>query len=270
MSSLQIPERPVFNSIEPGLESDLTPPVSSLAVLAMLLGIFSLTAALTVSIVPFAIVVAVLCAVLTLRLSWDPAVGGLRLAQIGLCFAVIGCTWGLTATRLTEAYYYSQASEHAKLFLQTLSAGKEFDAFELTQPEPDRQVTGTDIEAHYKEVMSTSTPTRSQMSMPKDILSSETLKSSRSKEALEEFLSTSNTKEIISHGKDAKWDFVRGEEVVRMTSSVNRISIVMVDSANPSKKYQVSMNRVIGQYVSKPGKSSVAIWDVNKLKAVKE
>jgi hypothetical protein len=270
MSAIQSTERPVFNTIEPGLDIDLTPPISGLAILAMLLGIFSLTAALTTSVVPFAVVVAVLCAVLIWKLSWDSTVSGMRLAQIGLCCAIFGATWGLTATRFTEAYYYAQAGEHAKLFLKTLSDGKQFNAFELTQPEPNRQVTGTDIEAHYKGLLSASLPVRTEVSKPEEMPSGETMKSSHSKEELEEFLTTSSTKEIMSHGKDANWELVRGGGVVRMSSTVNRVSVVMIDKANSAKKYQVDLNRVVGQMIAKPGTSSVAIWDVDRTKVVKE
>jgi hypothetical protein len=275
MSTLQVPERPAFNSLEPGLDTDLAPPVSSLAVLAMVLGIFSLLAAVSVNIVPFAIVVAVLCVALIWRLSWDTSVSGGRLAQIGLWCAVFGASWGLTTSRLTTAYYYSNAGEHAKFFLQTLSSGKQYDAFELTQPESERLVTGTDIEAHYKGLMAASLPTRSEMIMPEnateqDMPSSESMKNSLSKEQLETFLGNPSTSEIMTHGVDAQWSFVRGEEVRRMDDSTNRIVVVMVDLAKPSKEYLVSMNRVTGQYVAQPGQAAVAIWDVDRVKATKE
>jgi hypothetical protein len=274
MSTLQVPERPAFNSLEPGLDTDLTPPVSSLAVLAMVLGIFSLVAAITVSVVPFAIVVAVLCAVLIWKLSWDTGVGGIRLAQIGLWCSVFGATWGLTTTRLSEAYFYSQAAEHAKLFMQTLSAGKQYEAFELTQPETNRLVTGTDIVAHYEGLMASDLPTRSAMMMPEDMgqemPSPETMKNSQAKESLETFLITPSTKEVMAHGKDADWNFVRGESVLRMDITTHRIDVVMVDKTNTSKKYLVSMNRVTGQFMPQPGRGAVAIWDVDRVKAVKE
>lgn len=271
MSSLQMPERPVFNSVEPGLDTDAAPPVSGLAILSMILGIFSLTAALSVSVVPFAIVVAILSALLIWKLSRDSTLSGLRLAQIGLFCAIVGGAWGITATRLTEAYLYSQARVHAKLFLEVLASGKIYDAFELTQPEPSRQVTGTDIEAYYKALLSTPMSVTPDMSGPPEQMpSGETMKSSHAKEELEEFMTMSTTKDIMSHGKDAKWDFVRGTRVVRMSNTVDRISVVMVDSANPSKKFQVDLNRVVGQFIAKPGTSPVAIWDVDRTIAVKE
>ncbi|MDX1928125.1 MAG: hypothetical protein SFV81_16480 [Pirellulaceae bacterium] len=274
MSTLQVPERPAFNSLEPGLDTDLAPPVSPLAVLAMVLGIFSLVSAIAVSVVPFAIVVAVLCAALIWKLSWDTGVGGMRLAQIGLWCSVFGATWGLTTTRLTEAYFYSQAAEHAKVFLQTLSAGKQYEAFELTQPEQNRLVTGTDIAAHYEGLMASDLPTRSAMMVPdmnqEEMPSPETMKNSRSKEELEAFIGSPSTKEVMAHGKDADWKFVRGESVLRMDNTTNRVDVIMVDSAKPSKKYSVSMNRVTGQFMPQPGRGSVAIWDVDRVKAVKE
>ena len=270
MTSLQIPDRPGFNSLEPGLDSDLAPPISTLAIVAILLGIVSLSAALSVSAVPFAIVVAVLCAVLTWRLSWDSTVSGLRLAQAGLCCAVLGATWGLTSTRVTEAYYYTQAAEHARVFLQTLSIGKKFVAFELMQPEPNRQVTGTDIEAHYNSLLSASLPTQMATPSPEDMPSGETMKNSHAKEELDEFLTTTSTKEIMSHGKDAQWEFVRGDGVIRMSSNVNRISVVMVDKSKPAKKYSVEMNRVVGGLIREADKPPIAIWDIDRAKPVKE
>lgn len=270
MSTLQVPERPVFNSLEPELDNELSPPISPFAVVAMLLGIFSLTAALAVSIAPFAILVAVLCAVLTWALSRNPSVGGVLLAQIGLCCAVLGATWGLTAAKLTDDYYYSSAGEHAKLFLETLSSGKKFDAFELTLPESGRQVTGTDIEAHYESILATSMPNRKDVNNAAPGPSNETMKSSLVKDEVQEFLDRSATKDVVARGKDAKWQFVRGLEVFRRNNRENRISVVMIDANDPSTEYEVSLNRIVGNYIPKPGTSAVAIWDVDGVKVVKE
>ncbi len=206
MSTVQMPERPVFNSLDPSLEAELAPPISSLAIVALVLGVLSLTAGLSVFIFPFAIFVAVLCAILIWRLSTDSTVSGIRLAQIGLFCSLLGGAWGVTTAKLTDTYYYSHASEHAKLFLQTLSAGKQYEAFELTQREPERQVTGTDIETHYKSIMATDYPVRTDMSKPEDMPSAETMKNSHAKEELVEFLDAASTKEVMTHGKDAKWN----------------------------------------------------------------
>ncbi len=266
MSTLHMPERPVFNSLEPGLDTDLTPPISPLAVVAMVLGIFSLTAAITVSVVPFAIIVALLCAFLTWKLSRDSTVGGVRLAQIGLCCAVLGSTWGLTATQLTRSFYFLHAGENAKTFLQLLSAGKQLEAFELTQPEANRQVTGTDVEAHYKGLIKEA----SEMSASAKSSAEDNMRGPTVSDKVEDFLASLTTKEIMSHGKDAQWNFVRGVDIVRVNSTSNRVTVLMVDSAEPSKKFQVSMNRVIGQFVSKPGLSSIATWEVDRVSAAKE
>jgi hypothetical protein len=263
-------ERPAFNSLEPSLDSDLAPPVSNLAIICMVLGILSLAAALSVSIAPFAVVVAVLCAVMTWRLSWDTSLSGLRLAQIGLCCAVIGGTWSLTAKRVTEAYLYSQAAAHAKLFLETLSAGKTYEAFELTQEEALRQVTGTDIEVHYKNLVSTQLPKRTEMSTPEDMPSPETMKLSQTKGELDAFLDNPSTKELLEHGADSNWSFVRGAGVTRKPGSTSLISVVMVDRAKPKKFYEVELKRDTGGYVKENGKPPIAMWDINATKAVKE
>jgi hypothetical protein len=270
MSTVHYPERPAFNSLEPGLDSDVAPPVSNLAIICMVLGILSLTAAISVSIAPFAVVVAVLSAVMTWRLSWDSSLSGLRLAQIGLCCAVIGCTWSFTAKRMTEAYLYKQAAEHAKLFLETLSAGKKYEAFELTQEEALRQVTGTDIEAHYQNLISTVLPKRAEMSSPEEMPSPETMKQSQAKGDLEAFLNEPITKELLERGGDSEWIFVRGAGIARKGGSTVLVSVVMVDKARPSKSYEVELKRDTGGYVKEAGKPPVAMWDINTTKAVKE
>lgn len=273
MSSLQTPERPIFNSIEPGLETDLAPPVSGLAVLALVLGFFSLTAALSTNIMPFAVLVAIFCVVLIWKLSRDSSISGVRLAQVGLCFAVVGSAWGVAATRTTQTYKYSNAQAHAKTFLEILASGDVYNAFELSQPEPDRQVTGTDVEAHYKALLESDLPGSStMMAMPptEEMPSGETMKSSRAKEDLEEFLTSSSNKEIMTHGKEAKWEFVRGAGIARISETVDRISVVMVDTNKPTKKFQVDLNRVVGRLVAKRGTAPVAIWDIDRTRVVKE
>jgi hypothetical protein len=270
MSTVHFPERPAFNSLEPGLDNEIAPPVSALAIICMVLGIFSLLAALSMSFVPFAVVVALLCAVMTWKLSWDSSLSGLRLAQIGLCCAVIGCTWSFAATRTTEGYLYSQAAANAKLFLETLSAGNKYEAFELTQEEALRQVTGTDIEAHYQNLISTSLPKRAEVSTPEDMPSPETMKLSQTKGELEAFLDNPGTKELLDHGADADWSFVRGAGVARKGGNTILISVVMVDKAKPNKLYEVELKRDTGGYVKKAGKPPVAMWDVNTTKAIKE
>jgi hypothetical protein len=44
----------------------------------------------------------------------------------------------------------------------------------------------------------------------------------------------------------------------------------MVDQSNPVKKYAVEMNRVVGGFKRESGLPPVAIWDIDRVKLVKE
>jgi hypothetical protein len=275
MSTVQLPNRPVFNSLEPGLDNDLAPPVSRLAIVALILGIFALSAVLSINVVPLAIIIAVLCAVITWRLSRDTSVSGLILAQIGLCLSLTSSAWVIASTATRDAHLYSQAAQHSRIFLDTLAEGKTFEAFELTRAESERQITGTDVAEHYKQLLATpSLPARPD-TMPADMStmqmpSSQALEDSRVKESLQEFLSLPSTKEIATHGKDAQWEVIRGDGISWPASNVAHIQVVMVDKAKPEKLIQVQLNRTLGGYLPEPGKPPVAIWNIDRAKVVKE
>ncbi len=271
MTAVQMPERPVFNSLDPTLDEEMLPPISRWAVTCFVLGFLSLIAGLTIVALPFAVLVAICCLVVTWRLSSDKSVGGLRLAQFGLFLSVLSSCWSAGSNYMRESFFYSQGAAHAKLFLDQLSAGKTFAAFELTLPEVDRQITGTDLEAHYTEILAANLPSPSSPPMSNgESPSPELMKNGTIKEKLSAFLSTESTLEAISHGADANWQLLKGSEARTASNNLMNVSVVMVDKAKPEKKIVVTMKRQLGAMTSAEGEPPIALWEIDKAEVVKE
>ncbi len=130
-------------------------------------------------------------------------------------FGALG-DWCVMRSRIDlqpDTFLYRQAAEHAKVFLKVLSSGKSYEAFELTLAEVERQITGTDIEAHYKALVATEYPTSQFGPDMNNMPSSSTMKNSRIKEEVTEFLRSASTMEILKHGEGAEWEFVRGSRI---------------------------------------------------------
>ena len=273
MSTVQVPERPVFNSLDPTLEADLSPPISRLAIGVFLLGFVSLIAVVASSAVPLAILIAVAAAAVSWRLASDASVGGLRLAQVGLVLAVFSCSWSLGASSLRDSYFYSQAGTHAKLFLETLSAGKTYEAFEMTLPEAERQITGTDLEKYFQNILASQLPSPT-LTAPEDggsePPSPKAVKDGNTKQELTEFLKSPSTLAIIGHGSDAKWKLVKGQSIQWQSSRVMIISVVMIDPAKPDQQIAVQLNRNTGAFAAAAGSPPVALWEIEKAELVKE
>jgi hypothetical protein len=244
MSIADLPERPAFNSLEPGLEEMQAAPVSRLAVVAISLGVLSLFSALSTSILPLAMVAAAFSAVVIWKLSRDPSASGLRLAQAGLAFAILGAAWVISATMTRNAYLYNSALPHAQTFLKVISDGNPYQAFELTKPERARQLSGTDLKAFYENT--------------DDYLA---------KDQIETFIKSASVKEIMSRGAGAKWELIQGESVEGHTTY--RIKLLMADSTQPEKKkIQVIMTREL--LPAPPGSVPTAAWLVNETLLAKE
>ena len=271
MSTLQVPERPVFNSLDPTLEGEMSPPISRLAVIFFVLGFVALVSGLTVNALPVSILIAIGCLAVTWKLSRDKTVGGLRLAQIGLCLSVLGSCWSYTTNYLRNEFLYSQASANAKVYLDLLSQGNTFAAFELTLSEADRQITGTDLNEHYNRLLAADLPSPS---MPPSAMaeppSPQAMKDGTMKEDVSTFMKAPATLEVIAHGKDAQWEFLEGGKIKVPTNEAMRIAVVMIDKAKPDKKIEVILNRNLGGVVVAEGKPPVALWEIDQANVVKE
>jgi len=273
MSTIQAPKRPVFNSFDPALDGDLSPPISRLAIGVFLLGFVSLIAVLTSSAIPLAILIAVIAAAVTWKLAGDESVGGLRLAQTGLVIAVLSSCWAFGASSLRDNYFYAQGGTHAKLFLETLSAGKTYEAFEMTVPESERQITGTDLEKYFNQILATPSPdssTPSPQTTGGGEPSAKAMKDENTKQELSEFLKSPSTVEVISRGSDAKWQLVQGATIAWQSSNAMIITVVMVDTAKPDQRIVVRLNRNTGAFASPAGSPPVALWEIDKAELGKE
>ncbi len=273
MSTMHVPERPVFNSLDPTLEADLSPPISRLAVGVFFLGFVSLIAVLTSSAIPLAVLIAAIAAAVTWKLAGDASVGGIRLAQTGLAIAVLSSGWAFAANSLRSNYFYNQAGIHAKLFLETLSAGKSYEAFEMTLPEADRQITGTNLEKYFGQILATASPESSGPSpqgTDEGAPSAKAMKDENIKQVLSEFLKSPSTMDIISRGSDAKWQMSQGAAITWQSSSTMLIAVVMVDTSKPDQRFLVRLNRDTGAFATAAGSAPVALWKIDKAELVKE
>ncbi len=244
MSVANMPERPAFHSLEPGFDDMRSAPVSRLAIIACVLGVVSLATAFSTSLLPLSMITAAFSAVVIWRLSTDQSASGMWLAQVGLTFAVLGAAWVIAATWTRNDYLYRAATPHAQTFLNLLSAGNSYQAYELTKSEGSRQISGTDLQAYY-----------------------ENLADYIAKDQVKTFLEAASTREIMSHGENAKWEFVRGESV---NGNVQfRIKLVMANTAQPAKKkIAISLSRE--NLPPTLGPSTTAVWHVNDVEVVKE
>ena len=270
MSTVQMPERPAFNSLDPGFEAEVLPPISRLAIASFLLGFVALLAGITIVVLPLAILIAIGCAAVIWMLSRDKTVGGLRLAQIGLCLSVLGCCWSVQSNYVRDSYLYKEASTKAKLFLDDLSAGRKFAAFELTLPEAERQITGTDLNEHYNRLLAADLPSLSGPPMPgAEPPSQQAMKEAEAKDKLTTFLKSSGATEAMTHGSDAEWTLLNGSKIISQTNATMTIAVVMVDTKKPDKPIEVKFKRIAG-VMPAGSKSAIALWEIEEAKVVKE
>jgi hypothetical protein len=145
MSSTELPDRPAFQNVEQP-QVDL-PPISRLAVAALVAGLLSLLTALSTLLLPLAILACGLSLVVVWKLSRNDQMGGIRMGQVGLALSTLAIAWSLTAASGRERYFYSEAGEKAKTFLDVLASGEKYEALELLRFENERQLTGTNLPA---------------------------------------------------------------------------------------------------------------------------
>ncbi len=244
MSVADLPERPAFQSLDPGLGEIRSAPVSRLAILALMLGIVSLSAVFSTSLLPLAMIAAAFSGVVVWRLSTDRSASGMWMAQLGLTLAILGAAWVITSTRTRNDYLYRAAAPHAQTFLNLLSAGNVYQAYELTKSEGTRQITGTDLQAYY-----------------------ENLTDYMAEDHVKQFLSAASTRDIMSHGDRSSWTVLRGESVSGHAQF--RVNLVMADAAKPDKK-KIAIALTRENLPAELGSTNIAVWHVNEAVIVPE
>ncbi len=241
MTSTKLPDRPAFQHVEHA-PLDL-PPVSRLAVVALVGGILSLLASLSTLWLPLAILACGLSAVVVWKLTRHDELGGMWMAQLGLVLSTAAIAWSLTATSGRENYLYGEAANHAKVFLDVLSSGAKYEALELRRFENERQLTGTNLAAFY---------------------SKQTAEEASDTEA---FLGDPLTQAVMASGPGADWQFARGVAVENRGKQLLQITVQMINRAtqNGPQTVNVSMNRQLGMYTDER-RDNTALWSVYSLK----
>lgn len=242
MSLTELSQRPVFHDSEDAVALSDRPPFSRLAVVAFVAGVFSLFAAFSTIVLPLAMLSLGLSLVVVWKLSRDSAVGGRWLAQLGLGLSAMAIVWSISARVGMERYMYEQASQHAKAMLETLSAGKIYEALELKHPELSRQMSGTNLEAHYA-------------ALPE-----------QERYAVDEFLESPVTKAVIAAGLQADWQFEQGAGVTQQENKTF-VNVDMANLAAPGKPQRVRIQMLRQTGLSRdPAKSdSTVLWNFEKL-----
>ncbi len=240
MSTSELPDRPVFQSRDGGFEFD-RPPFSRLAYVAFAGGMTSLCAAFSTILLPLAMIATGLGIAVVWKLSRDKQIGGLGLAQVGLVLSTAAIAWSLSARLGTDSYLFNEAGAHAKVFLDTLAAGNQYEALELRQVESARQLTGTNLQKYYSGL------------------------SEEEQEGYKEFLNSQLTKSVIASGPSAQWRFSRGREVVTH-SAETLVSVEMINQATPAAQpIVVKMRRQLGLLTDPDRKNSTALWSFVEL-----
>lgn len=242
MSAPVFVERPAFNSLDEGSQFD-QPPFSRLAYVAFAAGLFSLCAAFSTILLPAAFMALAVGITVVWKLSRDAELAGRWLAQLGLALSATAIVWSTSARSGVDSYYYAEAGQNAKLFLDTLAAGNKYEALELKQVESNRQLTGTNLAQYYNGL--------------KD----------QSREEVESFLRDELTKMVTTVGPQADWQFVRGISVVNQQKQ-STITVEMTNRAENGKgeRIQVLMKRQVG-LLTDPGKTNTtALWNVESMK----
>ncbi len=239
MTKSEIVERPVFQNLEEGSQFD-QPPFSRLAYLAFAAGLFSLLSAFSTILLPAAMLAMAVGIAVVWKLSGDAPLGGRWLAQLGLALSAVAIVWSVSARAGVESYMYDEASHHAKLLLDTLSAGDKYEALELKHTESSRQLTGTNLANYYNSL------------------------GEEEKQGVQEFLNNSLTKSIITSGPGADWQFVRGVNVVNQDKQ-NYVTVEMVNRAGDGERVLVRMKRMLGVLSDPDKRNTTALWNFEDL-----
>lgn len=146
MTAGDVLDRPAFQSVDQEVDVER---VSRLAIVSMIPAVISLFAPMANFFLLFSVMAIVIGAIASIRVVFSRELSGQRVANIALGLGVATMLWAYFGGRGRSDYLYATASENAKIFLETVADGKVTEAYELTQLEVDRKITGTDLEAFY-------------------------------------------------------------------------------------------------------------------------
>ncbi|RMF44717.1 MAG: hypothetical protein D6753_01895 [Planctomycetota bacterium] len=240
----EVMERPVLHD-DLAAGEDI-PPLSRMAVLTLVLGVISLVAILTSVMLPICVITIGLGAATLWHTMRDPAVRGTGLAQAGLGLGVLSAAWSLSALHGEQKHLYEVAGQHAAEFLDVLASGQKYQALELMRKEPDRQITGTDLQQYYENA------------------------DFEIKDFAEGFLSGDATKWVIEQGPDAQWEFVRGIQIKKIRSNAE-ITVEMRNklAEPPRDRIWVTLQRNLNLLLADDD-GPTALWHVAEISFPKD
>lgn len=208
------------------------PPVNKVAIVAFILGLLGLVSLLAPSMIAVAILAVIVGFIAV-------AIGGAasRLAYIGIGLGAFAAVWASVNTHQKNNYMYTEGQKVAEHFLDVLGGGNPFLAYELTQMEMDRQITGTDLEAYYAS------------------LTGEDL------DVFSEFMHDELNSAVMDAGTDADWQFVKGTGVRRIQNAYE-VVLEFENAAEPESPHiLVRMQRAV-EMLSGDESSTTALWNV--------
>lgn len=210
--------------------------ISKLAVASTVLGVLSIFALVALSLLPLCFVAVILGIVALVRIHRDDALGGSPFAYVGIAIAVTAGCWSFTSNRVQNNYLYRTAGEHAQAYLEILAAGDTYQAMELRKLEPNRQMSGTQLELVYA--------------------GSE----SQSSTEMRQFLEKEVTQSVLQAGSDSDWEFVRGVGI-QIEGDETQITVQMRNAEQNMQQVNVTLGRIPG-VVLESGQDPVALWYV--------
>lgn len=217
------------------------PPLSTIAVIALVVGLASLIVPTTFALLPLSFLAIAVGSAAVWQVVRDPGVRGAWLAKFGLGLGVATCTWSLTAYSASTSYLYDVAGENAKIYLKLFSDGQIFEALELRYPINERQIAGTDLEAYY----------RQRAGEPAD--------------RTREILASDSTRLAMDAGPNADWQIVKGIKI-EADGSQKRVTVRMVNAANNGGLIDVTLRHITLQDES----GSQSTWMVMDTRIAKD
>ena len=240
MAVESLSQRPIFASEENEYLVPNRPPMSRLAIVALLLGLASCVVLVKPDAIALPVIAITLGLMAYIQVARDEGLSGGRVALLGLGLGLAFAVCALTSAMLRDRYLFGVSSQFAVKYLETLASGKVLEAYELMQPEPQRQVAGSALEEYYRQAEE---PIRTGM---------------------ETFKNDPKSLEVRECGKSAQWKFVRGESIRSGDGRDLIVTIRMVDaSKNPGKEFEVILERSISP---KPTEDASASWHIAALR----
>lgn len=255
MSTAQRSFTPVFSSEVD--ESQLSKPISKLAVAAFVLGLLGLLAPLTNFFFPVALGAAMLGIVGSIILASKSATqGGMLLANIGMFLGIASAIWSGLAAKHARDNTAAYASDFAAYYLETLADGEVYKATELHLPAGGRQLPGLSLKDYYEAYSG---------SISDEVLKGATGSPDPRAVAKRRMvdLRESEVAKYLAKYPNATWKFVALKDEIYLRGNLKRITVHMSNSEVPTDLMEVVLERQ--EFEDDQGKS-VAEWYVKDTK----